>query len=129
MHLLELARRRGSEGIQGAFGYPGIAECHFEGIAAAVDELDPERKAPLVDHTPRAIECDVIGVAAHRGEPFREFFRRRRHFETGRVEEALEQFGTAGELVGKRRRMSQDLGEKMRERRPGFEQSEEIHPG
>ena len=25
VHLLELARRRGSEGIQGAFGYPGIA--------------------------------------------------------------------------------------------------------
>src|SRR5206468_7682996 len=74
VHLLELARGRGSEGIQSAFGYPGIAKCHFEGIAAAVDELDPERKAPLVDHTPRAIECDVIGVAAHRGgEAFRKF--------------------------------------------------------
>ena len=63
---LELVDRGLGQRDQRALGDSRIAFGDFERIAAAVDQLDAEREAALVDQPPGAVERDVIGLAAHR---------------------------------------------------------------
>ena len=51
---------------QRAFGDAGIALGDLERVAAAVDQLDSERKTSFVDEPARAVQRDVVGLVAHR---------------------------------------------------------------
>ena len=97
-------------------------------VSAPVDQLHAKRESPLIDQPARAVERDVIGTAAHRfGQHLRELLDFWRHGEARSVEQALEQLGPPGELVGERRRMGQHLGKQLGKRGPRLQQAEQVH--
>src|SRR3982751_5065200 len=66
MPLLELTGGCFAKRNERAFGDAGVSFGHLERIAAAVDQLHPEREAAFVDQPSDPIEPDIIGLAAHR---------------------------------------------------------------
>src|SRR5262249_29262195 len=97
MSLLEFIYRSLAQSDQRALGDPCVAFGHLERSAPAVDQLARERKPPLVDLPPNSIECQIIGMASHRGgEKLGKFRRIRRHCKARCVEQSLEQLGPAG---------------------------------
>src|SRR5690349_1155523 len=97
MRNLELCNGRRSKRVKGTLGDSRIALRHLKGIAATIDQLDAERKAPLIHQPSDAVERDVIRLIAHRtSEQLRKLVRRRRHGKAGCVEQAFEQFRAPG---------------------------------
>ena len=112
MGRLKFGNRRVGQHLDGRFGDPSIARRNLQRVVPALDQLDAERKAFFTDPRAHAVEQYLIIVARFgTGKLFGQFFDRWRQIESGRIDQAVEQFRAPRQRIREHRRVAENIAQ------------------